>query len=111
MSDTIREIGLCEVTIYRWRREYGGTRADQLKRLKDLEKENERLSHQCTNDGTEPIHGGWPTTRARQRYGMPLTIIGPKARVTDSGRRRHNLIAIRYFSLSGRMSWGWPLRT
>ena len=43
MSDAIREIGVSEVTFYRWRKEYGGMKADQLKRLKDLEKENERL--------------------------------------------------------------------
>jgi cell division protein FtsB len=32
-----------EVTFYRWRKEYGGMNGDQLRRLKDLEKENERL--------------------------------------------------------------------
>ena len=31
------------MTFYRWRKDYGGMRADQLKRLKELEKENERL--------------------------------------------------------------------
>ena len=41
--DAIRQIGVTEVTYYRWRREYGGMRTDQLKRLKELEKENERL--------------------------------------------------------------------
>ena len=43
MSDAIREICVSEVTFYRWRKEYGGMKADQLKRLKDLENENERL--------------------------------------------------------------------
>ena len=43
MSEAIREIGVSEVTFYRWRKEYGGMKADQLKRLKDLENENERL--------------------------------------------------------------------
>jgi transposase-like protein len=43
MVDAIRQIGVSEVTFYRWRKEYGGMKADQLKRLKDLEKENERL--------------------------------------------------------------------
>jgi len=41
--DAIRQIGVTEVTYYRWRREYGGMKADQLKRLKELEKENTRL--------------------------------------------------------------------
>ena len=43
MVDAIRQIGVSEVTFYRWRREYGGLKADQLKRLKELEKENQRL--------------------------------------------------------------------
>ena len=30
-------------TYYRWRREFGGLKSDQVRRLKDLEKENERL--------------------------------------------------------------------
>ncbi len=43
MADAIRQINVSEVTFYRWRKEYGGLKADQLKRLKVLEKENQRL--------------------------------------------------------------------
>ena len=44
ISDAIRQIGVNEVTFYRRRKEYGGMKkTDQLKRLKELEKENERL--------------------------------------------------------------------
>ena len=43
IADAIRQIGVSEVTFYRWRKEYGGMKTDQLKRLKELEKENERL--------------------------------------------------------------------
>ncbi len=43
IADAIRQMGVSEVTFYRWRKEYGGMKADQLKRLKELEKENERL--------------------------------------------------------------------
>ena len=43
IAGAIREIGVSEVTFYRWRKDYGGMRADQLKRLKELGKENERL--------------------------------------------------------------------
>ena len=43
MADAIRHIGVSEVTFYRWRKEYGGLSGDQLRRLKELEKENERL--------------------------------------------------------------------
>jgi len=38
-----RQIGVTDQTYYRWRREYGGLRLDQARRLKDLEKENARL--------------------------------------------------------------------
>jgi putative transposase len=39
----IRQIGVSEVTYYRWRQEYGGLKTDQVKRLKELEQENNRL--------------------------------------------------------------------
>ena len=38
-----KRIGVTEQTYYRWRKEYGGLRLDQAKRLKSLEKENARL--------------------------------------------------------------------
>ena len=41
--DACREYGIAEQTYYRWRKEYGGIRTDEIKRLKMLEKENDRL--------------------------------------------------------------------
>lgn len=38
-----REIGITEQTYYRWRKEYGGMKTSQVKRLKELEKENAHL--------------------------------------------------------------------
>ena len=38
-----RTLGVSEQTYYKWRREYGGLKMDQAKRLKELERENERL--------------------------------------------------------------------
>ncbi len=38
-----RRLGVTVQTYYRWRKEYGGMRVDQAKRLKDVEKENTRL--------------------------------------------------------------------
>jgi putative transposase len=38
-----RSVGVSEQSYYRWRREYGGLKLDQAKRLKDLDRENERL--------------------------------------------------------------------
>jgi transposase-like protein len=42
-AEAIRQIGVTEVTYYRWRQEYGGLKLDQVKRLKELELENARL--------------------------------------------------------------------
>jgi putative transposase len=42
-AEVVRKLGITEQTYYRWRREYGGMRIEQAKRLKDLEKENTRL--------------------------------------------------------------------
>jgi len=41
--DVIKALGVTDVTYYRWRQEYGGMSVPQAKRLKELEKENERL--------------------------------------------------------------------
>jgi transposase-like protein len=43
VGDACRKLGLTEQTYYRWKREYGGLRVDQAKRLKALEQENGRL--------------------------------------------------------------------
>ncbi|NBT27705.1 MAG: IS3 family transposase, partial [Actinobacteria bacterium] len=42
-SDACRRIGVSEQTYYRWRKEFGGLKTDQARRMKDLEKENQRL--------------------------------------------------------------------
>jgi len=38
-----RNLGISDVTYYRWRKEYGGMQVEQARRLKDLEQENVRL--------------------------------------------------------------------
>ncbi len=43
VGEASRKIGITEQTYYRWRKEYGGMRIEQAKRLKELEKENTRL--------------------------------------------------------------------
>lgn len=41
--DAVRSIGVTDVTYYRWHSEFGGLKSDQVKRMKDLELENQRL--------------------------------------------------------------------
>ena len=43
VAEAVRMIGVTQFTYYRWRKEYGGLKTNQVKRLKELEKENERL--------------------------------------------------------------------
>jgi transposase-like protein len=43
VGQVVKKLGVCEQTYYRWRKEYGGIRIDQAKRLKELESENGRL--------------------------------------------------------------------
>jgi transposase-like protein len=43
VGEASRKIGITEQTYYRWRKEYGGLRTEQAKKLKNLEKENARL--------------------------------------------------------------------
>ena len=43
VGQVVRKLGVCEQTYYRWRKEYGGLRMDQARRLKELESENGRL--------------------------------------------------------------------
>jgi transposase-like protein len=43
IGQACKSLGVTEQTYYRWRKEYGGLRTDQAKRLKELEKENARL--------------------------------------------------------------------
>jgi len=43
VADAIRSIGVTEISYYRWRREFGGLKTDQVRRMKELEAENARL--------------------------------------------------------------------
>ena len=43
ISEVAKQLGISEQTYYRWRKDYGGMRTDQAKRLKELEAENNRL--------------------------------------------------------------------
>ena len=43
VAEASRKLGITEQTYYRWRKEYGGMRVEQARKLKELEKENTRL--------------------------------------------------------------------
>ncbi len=43
ISESCRQCGITEQTYYRWRKQYGGMQVNQVRQMKDLEKENARL--------------------------------------------------------------------
>ena len=43
IREVCKQLGITDQTYYRWRKEFGGIRTDQAKRLKELERENSRL--------------------------------------------------------------------
>jgi transposase-like protein len=43
IAEVVRHLGVAESTWNRWRNQYGGMKADEARRLKDLERENSRL--------------------------------------------------------------------
>ena len=53
IGQVAKKLGITEQTYYRWRKEYGGLRTDQAKRLKDLEKENARLKKLVANQALD----------------------------------------------------------
>jgi putative transposase len=55
VAEAIRSIGVTEVTFCRWRQEYGGLKGDQVKRLKELERENARLRRAVSDPTLEKL--------------------------------------------------------
>jgi len=49
IGQACREAGITEQTYYRWRKEYGGLKLEQARRMKQLEKENARLRRLVTD--------------------------------------------------------------
>ncbi len=72
-AEACRRIAVSEQTYYRWRKEYGGLKTDQARRMKDLEKENLRLRRAISDltldklilqdEGVSDPSGGWIIAR------------------------------------------------
>ena len=63
VAEIARELGVSENTYHRWRNQYGGMKADDVKRLRELERENQRLKRIVANqaldiDGLKEIARG-----------------------------------------------------
>ncbi len=53
LAEVVRKLQIAEQTYYCWRKEYGGLRVDQAKRLKELEKENGRLKKRVADQALD----------------------------------------------------------
>jgi putative transposase len=53
LEEAARKVGITPQTLVRWRKEYGGLKVDQAKRLKELEQENVRLKRVVANQALE----------------------------------------------------------
>jgi putative transposase len=54
--DAIRQVGVVEQTYYRWRKQYGGMGVDQLKELKRLQMENDRLRRAVSDQTLDKLN-------------------------------------------------------
>jgi transposase-like protein len=77
VPEVVRKLGVTEQTYDRWKREDGGLRTDQAKRLKDLEKENTRLKRLLADAELDkailfqPNTGGWPVASSTESQRSP----------------------------------------
>jgi len=55
IGQACKEAGITQQTYYRWRKEYGGLKLEQARRLKELEKENSRLRRLVTELSLEKL--------------------------------------------------------
>jgi putative transposase len=100
VADAVRQIGVTEVTYYRWRQEYGGLKLDQVKRLKELELENGRLRKavsdltldklilkEAARGNYRALRGAGPALRMSGRFCRSPSV-APVRRSANTGR--HN---------------------
>jgi transposase-like protein len=73
MADAIRQIGVSEVTYYRWRQEFGGLKTGQVKRLKELELENSRLRKEVSDLTLDKLSSASASCGAFYGKGVPRT--------------------------------------
>jgi transposase-like protein len=57
IREVAKELGISEATFHRWRNQYGGMTADELKRLRELERENAQLKAIVAGSGASGVEG------------------------------------------------------
>ena len=91
VKDACRKLAITEHTYYRWRREYGGLKVNQARRLKQLEKENARLQETGGGERARPVD---PEGKSRRETSEPSsTARGGGACTGAAGRLREAGVA------------------
>ena len=71
VGQVCRTLGVSEQSYYRWRKEYGGLKIDQAKRLKDLEKENGRLRRAVSDLTLDKIQDSFASPETMSFWQLP----------------------------------------
>ena len=101
IGEASRKIGVTEQTYYRWRKEYGGMRLEQAKRLKELEKENSRLKKLVTDMGELYAYSDGKLTRLQSRESIHLWAMAVRSDGSFYGVRRARGAPIHYYDANG----------
>jgi hypothetical protein len=103
VSEDIPSIGVTEVTYYRWRSEYGGLKCDQVKFLKELEAENNRLRRAVSDLTIEKLilkeAASGPEGHLQQNFETPLFAVRLLSLWLLSTASRNNLHAVFWGSI------------
>ena len=68
IADAVRQISVTQQTYYRWRNEFGGLKIDQARRMKDLERENQRLKRAVAEQTGRVAITSFASNVARVRF-------------------------------------------
>ncbi len=77
IREVCKQLGITEQTYYRWRKEYGGIRTDQARRLKELERENGRLKKVVADLTLDNVILKEAASRNAGTVGSPPAVAGP----------------------------------
>ena len=111
VAEAVRSIGVTQFTYYRWRKEFGGLKTDQVKRLKELEEENERLRKAVSDLTLEKLV---LREAASGNFRAPPAAVPASTTSGRSSRCRNALPAAYLASIdrpSGRCRRGGPMKT
>jgi transposase InsO family protein len=92
VPDVVRKLGVTEQTYYRWKREYGGLRTDQAKRLKDLEKEHARLRRRQAVEHVRDTLGRDVVLTIVDEFTRECLAIDEARAVTEAWREDYNRV-------------------